>query len=555
MKHLLNYTQRLSTFALLAGPLLLLSACSSESERSGDEAMAPEGDEAASGANSTDGGPGGTSGDDGGGSDPWGTSGGADSGSASGGGADSSGGGDTGFDPEDPDAEPEPDAESESETGEGDACDEETPIALYLSPDDSNSMSSPVQIRDAILRGFQNLSQVSIRTYEFFNYYDFDYPAATPGSVLVTPSLRRNEDDPEGRYTLQIGVSSEDVALEQRDPVHLTLVLDTSGSMAGEPMEMLLESCRAMLSALRAGDRVSMVTWADQQTPILAGYEVSGADDTFVLGKIDELSAGGGTDLNGGLIAGYELANQAFSEGMINRVVLISDGGANLGVTSADLIGENAIEGGADGVYLVGVGVGEPQSYNDDLMDQVTDAGKGASIFVTTAEEARKVFEDDFASTFLVAARDVQIRLDLPPGFEIVSFSGEEFSADPAEVEAQHLAPNDAMVFFQDIETCAPELVDGESEITVTATYQDAITFETREETLTVSFGELLAEEDPRLLKGEAIFEYAESLKVLKSWNSTEELTRAITAVESASVMLPEDPDLSEIREVLATFE
>ena len=66
-----------------------------------------------------------------------------------------------------------------------------------------------------------------------------------------------------------------------------------------------------------------------------------------------------------------------------------------------------------------------------------------------------------------VAGRDVQIRLDLPPDFRVVRFSGEEMSHVQSEVEPQHIAPNDAMVFHQEIETCAPDLVDDETEILV----------------------------------------------------------------------------------------
>lgn len=493
----------------------------------GDDGFGSGVDEGASG----EGGAADSAGGTGGGSEPWGTGG-------------DDGGADDG---DEPDAE-EPDEETGT-TGEV-ACDAEMPVTLFLSPDDSNSMSSPVQVREAVMSGWGSISSIPIRTWEFLNYYGFDYPAAQAGDVIVTPSLARDPEAPEGEYTLQIGVSSEVISTEDRAPMNVTFVLDTSGSMGGHPMDMLKETCRAIAASLKEGDRVSMVTWNTENAVVLGGYEVSGPEDPMLTSRIDQLEAGGGTDLHGGLVAGYELANQVFSADRINRMVLISDGGANAGVTDIELISQEAGTSGEDGIYMVGVGVGSASSYHDDLMDSVTDAGKGASVFINESSEAWNVFNERFISTMAVAARDVQVRLDLPPGFEIVKFSGEEYSGDPSEVEPQHLAPNDAMVFHQSIATCAPELIDEATTITVAASYKDAVTFEDREVETTLSFDELLAADQSMLLKGAAIFEYAEALKAHKR-GEPDALAAALSAVGAAREALPEDADLVEIQMIL----
>jgi Ca-activated chloride channel family protein len=201
------------------------------------------------------------------------------------------------------------------------------------------------------------------------------------------------------------------------------------------------------------------------------------------------------------------------------------------------------------------VGVGEAGGYNDTLMDDVTDAGKGASIFISNAAEAQRIFGDQFVSTFSVAVRDVQVRLDLPPGFEVVKFSGEEISTDPAEVEPQHLAPDDAMVFHQRIATCAPDLVMDETPITVTARYHDPLTGEEQEVAVTATFAELLAGDQALLRKGAAVFGYAEALKAWKEASSEDEraaiVADALAEVTVAQELLPDDADLLEIRTVL----
>lgn len=448
------------------------------------------------------------------------------------------------------DPETGPGSEGSGSGGEA-ACDEAKPVTLYLSPDDSNSTSSPVLAREAVLSGWGSLDRVPIRTWEFLNYYSFIYEDAAPGMVTVTPEIARLEGAPEGQYVLQIGVAGEEIANSDRSLMNVTLVLDESGSMEGHPIEMEREVCRQIAGSLRAGDVVSMVGWDTSNAIKLSGHTVTGADDPAVVEVCEGLAAGGGTDLNGGLRAGYELAKEFFDGKRINRVVLVSDGGANAGVTEIDIIAGGAGSQDQDGIYLVGVGVGTAETYNDSLMDTVTDVGRGASLFVPSAEEAKKMFDERFVQTMAVAVRDVRVRLDMPPGFEIVKFSGEEYSADPTQIEPQHLAPNDAMVFHQTVATCAPQLVDEAATFTVAVLWRDAVTFEQRMAEVTRPLKDKLAGETPMLKKGAAVFAYAEGLKAYREAPAKATLDPAFAALALAEAALPGDRDLAEIRQIL----
>lgn len=443
----------------------------------------------------------------------------------------------------------------DDETGDhdesgGQACDAETPVTLYLSPDDSNSTASPVLVRAAVLAG-QSLAGAPIRTWEFLNYYAFPYPAAEPGALALWPEIARVDGAEGDQYVVQIGVSSESMANPDRPLMNVTLVLDESGSMDGHPMAMQRAVCRRIAASLRAGDVVSMVGWDTENAIKLAGHVVTGASDPTIVDRCDALAAGGGTDLHGGLSAGYDLAGQQFDATRINRVVLVSDGGANAGVTDLDIIAAGAGDQNADGIYLVGVGVGTPPTYNDELMDTVTDTGRGAALFVPTADEADRMFGDRFVQTMAVAARDVRVRLEMPPGFEIVKFSGEEYSSNAADIEPQHLAPDDAMVFHQTVETCAPQLVDDDATFTFTVRWKDAVTLEERNVTTTRKIHELTDTESPMLKKGAAVFAYAEALKAYRLSQSSDALAPAFTALEIAEAAIPGDRDLAEIRQIL----
>jgi Ca-activated chloride channel family protein len=384
-----------------------------------------------------------------------------------------------------------------------------------------------------------------VRGYEYFNYYDFAYPPAPAGELALHAAMLP-VDGAEAAWTLQFAVSSETRTNAERAPMTIALVLDTSGSMSGHRLAMLKESCRAIAAQLGQGDRVSLVSWNSGNNVLLDDHPVAGPNDVALLAAINSLEASGGTDLHAGLVKGYELVEASFQPGRIHRLVLVSDGGANLGVIDEALIAKKAAFGGPDAVYMVGVGVGAPSDgYNDLLMDTVTDAGKGAAVFVSRTADAWDVFGARFVNTMDVAARDVQVELVLPPGFEISKFSGEEFGEDPQEIEAQHIAPNDAIVFHQQIETCAPELVDDETPITIRARWVDAITLEDREVTRETTFGELLGADPTLLLKGRALQATIDVLQDASKYKPIDP-TAANAAITEALAMAPGDPQLIE---------
>jgi len=389
-----------------------------------------------------------------------------------------------------------------------------------------------------------------IRTYEFLNYYDFGYPAAEPGTVRVVPHLRPVPGDAT-RFELQIGVASEWITDAERRPINLTMCMDTSGSMGGAPIELLREVGLAITSKLKAGDMVSVVEWDTTNAIHLDSHEVTGSNDPVLVETITGLRAGGGTDLHGGLVAGYQLARKNFRADRINRVILVSDGGANTGITDEELIAAEADDADGEAIYLIGVGVGQARGYNDKLMDTVTDKGKGAYVFIDSAAEARKQFADRLLQNLEVAARDVRVELTMPAMFEMDEFHGEQHSEDPDEVEPQHLAPNDAMVYHQIIRSCTEEIPGAQVRFTFRATYKDPFTREAKEAVVSATLNELLASEQQELIKGGAIVAYAELFKG-PDWQSRCAEVRA--EVQAAAEALDADPELIEIASLLASY-
>ncbi|MCC6217416.1 MAG: VWA domain-containing protein [Polyangiaceae bacterium] len=409
---------------------------------------------------------------------------------------------------------------------------------LYLSPDDAQSMASPVILRRRIeAHEDWRLHRGIVRPYEFLNYYDLGYERAAPGTVALSAEATAAEP---GQLALTLAVSSPASPAERR-PMNLTFVLDTSGSMLGAPISLLRQSVLKIASQLRVGDRVSMVTWDTSQLVLLEQHAVMGPEDPAVVAAVESVNAVGGTDLSAGLARGYALASAIFDAEHLNRVILISDGQANAGITDAEVIGAGAALNDGDGIYLVGVGVGE--GVNDTLMDEVTDAGRGAYVYLDTSREVDHIFGERFDEVMDVAARAVQIELTVPWYLRMQSFFGEEFSTNPRVVEPQHLGPDDAVVLHQTLAACAAEHLDGADPVSLVARWSTPVLHAPRSVSLTTTVGALTQAPAPHQPKVRAILAYAIGLATA----SAPELARAIELADSID---PDrlDRDLVEVR-------
>jgi Ca-activated chloride channel family protein len=477
---------------------------------------------------------------------------------------DDSGGYDDDMDDDNDDNDDADDDDNNDDSSPEPECPDTTdPQVLYLSADDSNSQGSPVIARAIIHQG-DIVPRGKVRTYEFTNYYQIDYEPAPQGRVRVVPQLRPLDDGKEDplRYVFQIGVQSHELEHECGRNLNLTFSLDTSGSMEGMSFHLLQKTMRTIAGRLREGDIVSIVEWDDTINVPLDSHLIDGPNDEALLDAIDALHVDGSTNLHAGLVRAYELAQENYNPNRMNRVVLISDAQANTGIVDLEIIAAAADDSEAEGIYLVGVGVGEPHYYfNDLLMDEVTDAGKGAYVFIDTDAEADKQFGDRFQENLEIAAMEVQVRLEMPYYLILEEYHGEEYSGDPTEVDPQHLAPNDAMVFNQYLVACDNSLVNPNDVLNVAADYLDPFTRQAKHDETTLSIAAMLAANADQLLKGDAIVVYAEALKEidrLLSQNKPDEALavcrHALQRAAQAATQLG-DNELWEIVDLLEIYE
>ena len=221
----------------------------------------------------------------------------------------------------------------------------------------------------------------SVRVEEWVNAFDQGYPAPEDATFGVhidgAPSPFLAERD----VLLRVGIQARDSSERTRPAAALTFVIDTSGSMAREDrLELVKDSLRQLVRGLGRGDSIAVVTFGDDARVVLPPTQAT--DDDRILAAIDELQPGGSTNLEAGLTLGYQLARETLLGGDgIDRVILASDGVANVGLTDADGILRRIRDDAAAGIELVSVGVGMG-NYNDTLLEQLADQGDGFYAYV-----------------------------------------------------------------------------------------------------------------------------------------------------------------------------
>jgi Ca-activated chloride channel family protein len=253
----------------------------------------------------------------------------------------------------------------------------------------------------------------TIRPEEFVNSFRQDYERPGGDGFSVTVDGARTNDD--NWSLVRVGLATRTAGDDgERPPAALTFVIDVSGSMS-EPgrLDLAQDALRTMTVRLRDDDSVAIVTFSDEAETVLP---MTRLDDNRgeIHDAIDSLEPTDSTNLGAGVETGYETAVEGLRKGATNRVVLLSDALANTGDTDAGTILERiGTERREHGITLFGVGVGS--DYGDALMEQLADQGDGHTTYVSTEEEAEKLFCEELPRHIDLTARDAKAQVAFDP--------------------------------------------------------------------------------------------------------------------------------------------
>jgi Ca-activated chloride channel homolog len=279
-------------------------------------------------------------------------------------------------------------------------------------------------------------AEAAVRVEEFVNAFDYGYTPPREGVLAVNaevfPSPARV-----GYHVLHLGLKAKVVSKAERKPSHLVFTIDVSGSMgAPNRLGLVKRALELLVNELDARDRISIVVYGTTAHMLLPA--VRATEKERILEAINALQPEGSTNVQEGLELAYTLAMKAFVPGGINRVLLLSDGVANNGITEAGAIWERVRGRASEGVTLSTVGFGMG-SYNDVLMERLADRGDGNYAYVDKLEEAHRVFVENLTGTLQVVAKDVKLQLEFDPaaveryrllGFENRRLEARDFAND-----------------------------------------------------------------------------------------------------------------------------
>jgi Ca-activated chloride channel family protein len=288
----------------------------------------------------------------------------------------------------------------------------------------------------------------AVRAEEFINYFkpDIDAPEDDTFAVQVDGG---DSIFGEGYKLMRIAVKGKEIKADERKPANLIFVIDVSGSMDRENrLELVKKSLRLLTEQLDGRDQIGIVVYGSNGRVVLEPTSIDEKEN--ILRAIDEFQSEGSTNAEEGLTLGYKMAREYYTEGAINRVILCSDGVANVGKTGSDSILEQIKEYAQKDITLSSFGFGMG-NYNDVLMEQLADRGDGNYAYIDSFSEARRVFMEEATGTLQTIAKDVKIQVDFDPekvdryrliGYENRDVRDEDFrndKVDGGEIGSGHI--------------------------------------------------------------------------------------------------------------------
>lgn len=211
-------------------------------------------------------------------------------------------------------------------------------------------------------------------------------------------------------------------AARVRPAVNLAVVIDRSGSMAGQKLDHAKNAAHKLIAQLRPTDRVALITYGTDVTTVFPSARATTSAKNQAYRAIDAIYDDGGTNLSGGLIAARNEIARAPERGAVDRIVLISDGLANEGIVSRDRLAQLAAETAQRGVSITTLGVG--LDFDERTMTGIAVSGRGNYYFAESSTLLAQMFTNELDKLGATTATRVRLSLTPSPGIEVLEAYG-----------------------------------------------------------------------------------------------------------------------------------
>lgn len=250
----------------------------------------------------------------------------------------------------------------------------------------------------------------TVRSEEFINAFDYRDSEPPPGVPIAFAWERARYPFAQNRDLIRFAIKTAAQGRQAGRPLNLVLLLDNSGSMErADRVQIIHEALRVLAGQLNAQDKLSVIAFA--RTARLWVDGVQGNQATQVVEQVSNLTPQGGTNLEDAMNLAYQTAQRHYAVGGMNRVVLLTDGAANLGNVDPAVLKAKVEAERKQGIALDCFGIGW-EGFNDDLLENLSRNGDGRYGFINTPEEASTSFAGQLAGALQVAASDVKVQVE-----------------------------------------------------------------------------------------------------------------------------------------------
>ena len=333
--------------------------------------------------------------------------------------------------------------------------------------------ASYTQIRNYLMSYNYMPPKDKVRIEEMVNYFDYDYPQPEEGKPFSVTMEMADSPWRSDTKLVMFGLQGKELEPDKVPAHNLVFLIDVSGSMYGDDrLGLLQKSFKKLVEKLDKDDKISIVTYASGVNTLLDS--VSGDKKDEIIAAIDDLEAGGSTAGSDGIQRAYALAEKNYSKDANNRIILATDGDFNVGISNTAQLVSYIEEERNKGIYLTILGFGMG-NYQDDRMEQLSNAGNGNYFYVDNERESDKIFTYDLMGTMFTIAKDVKLQVVFNPakiakyrliGYENRVMANEDFNddtKDAGEIGAGHRVTAFYEVFLAEKLSETPE-ENGETE-------------------------------------------------------------------------------------------
>lgn len=399
----------------------------------------------------------------------------------------------------------------------------------------------------------------SVRSEEFINAFDYNHPTQSKRTFAVHAAAAAPSPFGQNLTLIKVGVKARVVGRDGRKPAHLTLVVDASGSMdKTDRLPLVKHSLKLLVDQLHANDSVTLITYGTHAQLLL--QSVTASNKTQINQAIDTIQTAGSTNMIEALTLGYQQARAFYKAGHINRVMLCSDGVANIGDTDAQTMLAQVDDHRRSGITFTSVGFGMG-AYNDALLEKLANRGDGFYAFVDSKQEAHRLFVTQLSATLQTVAKDAKIQVDFDPkrvrryrliGYENRDVADKDFRND--SIDAGEVGSGQSATALYEVELIDQPQGQAPRDLgAVYVRYQNVDTEEIEELSQRLNHDmvqKLTVEQDPYFYLAACVGEFAEQLRS-SAYAAAQDQPRLLQTVIQLSNQLPLNDQIRELQKLI----